>query len=454
MAIEVVQALTHDKVEFRFRGSLHLLVAYEEGIRSNGETLIEGLPRSTLRDVKRKLAFVPAGHEYREWQEPRTRGRIVYFYFDPAKTPLAPSAGAAGTALAPRLFFEDNTPWETAVKMAALIENGAENRQYCEALGVVLAHELVRRNAGARRVEPPARGGLAGWQQRIVAAYIEDHIAEHVPLATLARFVRLSAYHFCRAFKRSFGMPPHRYHNARRIEHAKMLLAQPTCSVTEIALKRSALAKRVPSRQPFARRPGPHRPRIVEALHESRESAVTRHLIAVATAILVSSSCAYAQVRGSTPAPAVPTTSPFGMSTSGTAVAPTGIPLGAAPLATPGVSSGTSNGVASATACSSPGVGSTMTGTSGSTAQFDASGVGVMTGATLPGAAAPITTTCSPTSATGSAAASQSSTSTPATSQLGVPTIPIGSTELSNPGLSPAPCPATGNTASTSSGAC
>jgi AraC family transcriptional regulator len=237
MAIEVVQALTHDKVEFRFRGPLHLLVAYEEGIRSNGETLIEGLPRSTLRDVKRKLAFVPAGHEYREWQEPRTRGRIVYFYFDPAKTPLAPSAGAAGTALAPRLFFEDNTPWETAVKMAALIENGAENRQYCEALGVVLAHELVRRNAGARRVEPPARGGLAGWQQRIVAAYIEDHIAEHIPLATLARFVRLSAYHFCRAFKRSFGMPPHRYHNTRRIEQAKMLLAQPACSVTEIALK-------------------------------------------------------------------------------------------------------------------------------------------------------------------------------------------------------------------------
>jgi hypothetical protein len=39
--------------------------------------------------------------------------------------------------------------------------------------------------------------------------------------------------------------------------------------------------------------------------------------------------------------------------------------------------------------------------------------------------------------------------------RLGVPMIPMGSTELSNPGLSPAPCPATGNTAqSASSGAC
>jgi hypothetical protein len=185
---------------------------------------------------------------------------------------------------------------------------------------------------------------------------------------------------------------------------------------------------------------------------------MTRRLIAIATAMFVTSSCAYAQVGGmgtATPNSGMGTTSPLGMSTSGTSVAPTGIPLGAAPLATPGVTSGTSNGVASATACSSPGMGSAMTGTSGSTALFDNSGVGIMTGATLPEAAAPITTTCGPASATGRATSAQSSTSTPATSQLGVPTIPIGSTELSNPGLSPAPCPATGNTAlSTSSGAC
>jgi hypothetical protein len=183
---------------------------------------------------------------------------------------------------------------------------------------------------------------------------------------------------------------------------------------------------------------------------------MTRHLIAIATAIFVTSSSAYAQGRMGTPAPSagMGTTSPFGMSTSGTAVAPTGIPLGAAPLATPGVNSGSSNGIASATACSPPSPGNATTGTSSSTALFDNSGVGIMTGPTLPGGAAPVTTTCGPASAAGSATPAQSSTSTPATSQLGVPTIPIGSTELSNPGLSPAPCPATGNTASTSSGAC
>jgi hypothetical protein len=180
---------------------------------------------------------------------------------------------------------------------------------------------------------------------------------------------------------------------------------------------------------------------------------MTRGLIAIATAIFVTSGCAYAQVGGmGTATPGMGTTSPLGMSTSGGAVAPTGIPLGAAPLATPGVSSGFSNGVASATACSSPGMGSAMTGTSGSTALFDNSGVGIMTGATQPGSAAPIATTCGGASARGSATSSQSSTST--SSQLGVPTIPMGSTELSNPGLSPAPCAATGNTAATPSSSC
>jgi AraC family transcriptional regulator len=80
------------------------------------------------------------------------------------------------------------------------------------------------------------RGGLAGWQQRIVTTYIEEHLAEQIPLATLARLVRLSPYYFCCAFKQSFGLPPHRYHNSRRIEQAKILLAKPAPSVTDVGL--------------------------------------------------------------------------------------------------------------------------------------------------------------------------------------------------------------------------
>jgi AraC-like DNA-binding protein len=237
MTVEIVQATQSERTEYRFNGPRHLLAVYEQGERRDGETFVEGLPRSTHRDFKRKLVFVPAGHEYSDWQEPRSLTRVVYFYFDPSKMPTLPQADVAGTRLSPRLFFEDVTLWDTAVKLRKQIESaGSDNRLYVEALGVVLAHELVRLNAGIRPVEAPVRGGLAGWQQRIVTSYIEEHLSEQIPLATLARLVRLSPYYLCRAFKQSLGMPPHRYHNSRRIEHAKTLLAKPELSVTEIGL--------------------------------------------------------------------------------------------------------------------------------------------------------------------------------------------------------------------------
>jgi AraC family transcriptional regulator len=236
MAVEVIQPVALDTVEFRFRAPTHLLVAHEEGIRRDGETFVEGLPPSTLRDLRRRLTFVPAGHEYHERLEPRSPSRFTYFYFDPAKMPLPPAASPADTLLAPRLLFENNALWETAVKLAKLIEDGPKSRRYCEALGIVLAHELVRLDAGTRRADPPVRGGLAPWQQRIVTDYIAEHLAEPISLAELAQLVRLSPYHFCRAFKQSFGVPPHRYHSLRRIERAKSLLAKPACSVTEIGL--------------------------------------------------------------------------------------------------------------------------------------------------------------------------------------------------------------------------
>jgi AraC family transcriptional regulator len=238
MAAEIVQAIRPEKVAFRFRAPLHLLAVYDQGIRSDGETFVDGLPRSKLRDVKRKLTFVPAGHVYHdEWQEPRVLKRVLYFYFDPAKMPTHHETNAAPAALAARLFFEDTTLSDTALKLKRLIEHaGANSSPYLEALGIVLAHELVRLNAGPPRIEVPVRGGLAAWQQRVITAYVEEHLAEQISLTTLAGLVSLSPYHFCRAFRQSFGTPPHRYHSSHRIERARTLLVESASSVTEIGL--------------------------------------------------------------------------------------------------------------------------------------------------------------------------------------------------------------------------
>jgi len=237
IAAEVIHVAGHDKFEFRFRAPMHLLVVYEQGARRDGKTFVEGLSPSKLLDFGRKLTFVPAGREYVESHEPRTSARLMFVYFDPAKLQVPFNADTADMTLAAKLFFEDATLLGTALKLMKSLESpNLENRRYLEALGIVLSHELVRFHKGTPRTEPQLRGGLAAWQKRIVTAYIDAHLGEQIPLATLAQLARLSPYYFCRAFKLSFGLPPHRYHTSRRIEHAKSLLATRAHSVTDIGL--------------------------------------------------------------------------------------------------------------------------------------------------------------------------------------------------------------------------
>jgi AraC family transcriptional regulator len=237
VGIELVKSMTHERIDYKFRSPLHLLAAYERGVRRDGESYVEGVPRSTLRDVAKKLTFVPAGHVFHEWYDPRIPTAVTYFYFDPAALEIDSSQNLVDILFAPRLFFEDTAIWSTAAKLRQAIDAPGELSQlYVEALGVVLIHELVRLNRGASRVEVAVKGGLAAWQQRIVSAYVEEHLSEQIPLATLARLARLSTFHFCRAFKHSFGVPPHKYHTNRRIEHAKIMLAERKYSVTEIGL--------------------------------------------------------------------------------------------------------------------------------------------------------------------------------------------------------------------------
>jgi AraC family transcriptional regulator len=188
-----------------------------------------------LRDLSRKLVFVPAGLRFREWQEPRSLMSTIYLHLDPDNALLRDEEGRRSLACAPRLFFESAALWQTALKLKGLIESGpTASPLYAEALAVVLLHELL----DSRRVsEPRARGGLACSQRRAVLQYIEEHLAEEISLATLASVAQLSPYHFLRAFKESFGVPPHRYHSRQRIERAKTLLADHDLSLLQIAIE-------------------------------------------------------------------------------------------------------------------------------------------------------------------------------------------------------------------------
>ncbi len=237
MAAEIIQATKRQRIDIRFRAPVHLLILSQRGTRIAGETLVEGLPRSTLHDLAGRLTFIPAGHDYHDWQDPRILTRSIYFYFDPDMLKIG-ARDVLTEEMTPRLFFQNKTLLETAQKLGGLIERSDANEEvYLQALGAVLAHELVHLNDGKPVASPGVRGGLAGWQERALVEHIETHLSENISIATLADIIGLSRFHFCRAFKQSFGMPPHRFFRARRIERAKELLENPAYSITGVAME-------------------------------------------------------------------------------------------------------------------------------------------------------------------------------------------------------------------------
>ena len=237
LSAEIVQYTSGKPFEYHYRAPTHLFIACDRAIRIAGETKIEGLPPSRLHDFSRRMCFIPAGRNFSGSFTPRVLPRVAYFYLPPAALMIDPELEPDMLGFEPHLFFENSGLWTTVAKLAALIERPESGtRLYVETLSTTLAIELLQLQRGAISGAPHLRGGLSGWQKRVACQYIEDNLALDISLAELARLAHLSPAYFSRAFRRSFGVPPYRYQQERRIARAKTLLADLKRPMLEIAL--------------------------------------------------------------------------------------------------------------------------------------------------------------------------------------------------------------------------
>jgi len=84
---------------------------------------------------------------------------------------------------------------------------------------------------------PVVRGGLPAWQTRKVTAHVEANLSRRIRIREIAQILGLSASHFCRAFKCSFGATPREYVLRRRIEASQALMLTTPESLCSIALR-------------------------------------------------------------------------------------------------------------------------------------------------------------------------------------------------------------------------
>jgi AraC family transcriptional regulator len=130
----------------------------------------------------------------------------------------------------------EHIAWALDVDRRSAQPNGS---LYTESLGLALAVHLLGRYRLPRRDTPvsPIRGrGLSAVQLRRLVAFIEEHLDEDLSIARLAASTAISASHFKALFKRTTGIPVHRYVIQRRVERARDLLVAGELSTSQVAL--------------------------------------------------------------------------------------------------------------------------------------------------------------------------------------------------------------------------
>ena len=91
--------------------------------------------------------------------------------------------------------------------------------------------------AGAPWSRAVVLGCLPTWRARRALAYVEENLDARITVADVARRANMSASHFSRGFKRTFGVTVHAYVMRRRVEAAKGLMMETSATLSDIAIR-------------------------------------------------------------------------------------------------------------------------------------------------------------------------------------------------------------------------
>jgi AraC family transcriptional regulator len=148
------------------------------------------------------------------------------------------SAGARATATL--RHSSQQTRHETLASLIAAASAALDSDRDTAKACIAKAAALLQKAAGRERCrdEGPnlTRGGLAPWQARRVASYVADNLGGRIRTTDLAEVAQLSASHFTRAFKETFGETPIGYVARQRMRYAQDLMLKSGECLSQIAL--------------------------------------------------------------------------------------------------------------------------------------------------------------------------------------------------------------------------
>jgi len=223
-------------ISYKSRPTQHYL-GLHHFVRREGETRIEGIPPSTMTDLRGKLTQIPAGYSADAWTvEPSNGGHVTMLFFEPEK--LSEDLGKLYKAASPRprLYFEDADLADALAKLDRLLtSDGDLTDLYAESLGLFISARMLELSRADTANSRPGFGSRS--RMAILEDYLRANIGKPVSIEELANLAGLSRFHLIRSFRDVFGQTPYQYFLRLRMDEARRLLLSTNLQVAEVATR-------------------------------------------------------------------------------------------------------------------------------------------------------------------------------------------------------------------------
>lgn len=119
-----------------------------------------------------------------------------------------------------------------------VLATGHASRTILEALTTTIVYGIQEQASRAQSssTSQVSVTPLSARQISVVQDYIDSHIAQDVSVATLAKQLGISPWHFGRRLRAGTGMSPHAFMTDRRFTHAQGLLRNTSTPILDVAL--------------------------------------------------------------------------------------------------------------------------------------------------------------------------------------------------------------------------
>jgi AraC-like DNA-binding protein len=119
---------------------------------------------------------------------------------------------------------------------SAALDTDRDTARACIAKAAAILQKGAVRERWKEECPSLQRGGLAPWQAKRVEEYVASNLGGRIRTTDLAQVAQLSASHFTRAFKETFGETPIGYVARQRMRYAQDLMLRSGECLSQIAL--------------------------------------------------------------------------------------------------------------------------------------------------------------------------------------------------------------------------